>query len=104
MKKKILSLLRGVAGEYGDLVCDTIDDSLIRVYALVGLLADEKVGNKFDDTTRRIRVELTKKISMILRTSDFKSSILEFAEDLLNKHREYYERYYPGRALRNRHE
>ena len=48
LKKKILSLLRGVAGEYGG------------VDALVGLLADEKVGNKFDDT--KIRVEMTKTI------------------------------------------
>ena len=42
--KKILSFLRGVAGEYGGLDCDTIDDSLTRVDALV----DGKVGNKFE--------------------------------------------------------
>ena len=46
MKKKILSFLRGVAGEYGGFDCDT---SLIRVDALVGLRVDGKVGNKFDD-------------------------------------------------------
>ena len=44
----------------GGLDCGTIDNSLIRVDALVGLPADEKVGNKFDDT--RIRVELLTKL------------------------------------------
>ena len=44
--KKILSLLRGVAAdENGSLECGTIGNSLIRVDALVGLLAVEEVGN-----------------------------------------------------------
>ena len=55
----------------GGLDCGTIDNSLIRVDALVGLPAYEKVGNKFEDT--RIRVELlTKTISWT-----FDLSILE---------------------------
>ena len=50
--KKILSLLRGVAAkENGGLECGTIGDSLIRVDALVGLLAVKEVGNDMRDTS-----------------------------------------------------
>jgi hypothetical protein len=37
-------------GKDGSLDSSTIGNSLIRVDALVGLLAVEEVGNKFDDT------------------------------------------------------
>ena len=50
IKKKILSLLRGVAGEDDSLDYSTIGDSLIRVDPLVGLLAIEEVGDEFDHT------------------------------------------------------
>jgi NAD-specific glutamate dehydrogenase len=50
-EKKILSLLRGVTGgKDGSLDSSTIGDGLIRVDALLGLLAVEEVGNKLDDT------------------------------------------------------
>jgi hypothetical protein len=48
-EKKVLSLLRGVTGEDSSLHCRTIGNSLIRGDALVGLLAIEEVGHKFDD-------------------------------------------------------
>ena len=47
-RKKVLSLLRGAVGEDGGLDDHTIGNSLIRVDALVGLLAVEEVGNFFD--------------------------------------------------------
>ena len=54
-RKKVLSLLRGAGGEDGGLDDHTIGNSLIRVDALVGLLAVEEVGNFL--TKRQIRVE-----------------------------------------------
>ena len=45
-----MSLLRGVAREDGGLNSSTIGNSLIMVDAIVGLLAIEEVGNKFDNT------------------------------------------------------
>ena len=55
-----------------------IKNSLIRVDALVGFLADEKIGNKFDDT--RIRVALTKSISGTFDLSILKSQGTSSAE------------------------
>ena len=49
-KEKVLCLLRGVTGKDSSLDGSTIGNSLIRVDALVGLLAVEEVGNKLDDT------------------------------------------------------
>jgi hypothetical protein len=49
VEEKVLSLLRGVTGEDSSLHCSTIGNSLIRGDALVGLLAVEEVGHKFDD-------------------------------------------------------
>ena len=57
-KEKVLSLLRGFTGEDGGLDGRTIGYSLIRVDALVGLLAVEK--NKFDDTSPSKRARLRK--------------------------------------------
>jgi hypothetical protein len=45
-EKKVLSLLKGITGEDSSLHCSTIGNSLIRVDALVGLLAVEEVGHK----------------------------------------------------------
>ena len=50
IEKKILILFRGVTGKDGSLDSSTIGNGLIRVNALVRLLAVEEVGNKFDDT------------------------------------------------------
>ena len=49
-EKKVLSLLRSVAGQDGSLNGSTVRNGLIRIDALVGLLAVEEIGNKFDDT------------------------------------------------------
>ena len=49
-EKKVLRLLRGVAGENGSLDCGTTGERLIKVNALEELLAFEEVRNKFDDT------------------------------------------------------
>jgi hypothetical protein len=45
-----LCLLGCIAGEDGGLDSGTISNSLVRVDALVGLLAVEEVGHEFDDT------------------------------------------------------
>ena len=55
-KEKVLSLLRGFAGEDGSLDGRTIGYSLIRVDVLVGLLADEK-KLEISLMLREIRVE-----------------------------------------------
>ena len=58
--KEIMSLIRGIAGEDGGLDCGTIDDSLIRVDGIVGLLrvAIEEFGNKFDSMQSKGYVRL----------------------------------------------
>ena len=48
-KEKVVSLIGGVAEEDGSLDGRTMGNSFIRADALVGLLAIEEVGNKFDD-------------------------------------------------------
>jgi hypothetical protein len=50
IEEKVLSLLRGVTRKNGSLDGSTIGNSLIRVDALVGLLAVEEVQNKLNDT------------------------------------------------------
>ena len=55
-----------------------INNSLIRVDALVGFLADEKIGKKFGGT--RIRVALTKSISGTFDLSILKSQGTSSAE------------------------
>ena len=49
-EKKVLSLFRGVARKDGSLDGSTIGNGLVGVDALIGLLAAEEVGDKFDDT------------------------------------------------------
>ena len=78
-KKKVLCLLRGVTRKDSSLNCSTIGNSLIRVDALVGLLAVEEVGNKFDDT-RDTSGTTDQDDFMDVRLVD-----LRVAEDLLNR-------------------
>jgi hypothetical protein len=79
VEKKISSLLRSVTGKDGSLDSSTIGNGLIRVDALVELLAVKEVGNKFDDT-RDTSGTTDQDDFMNVRLVD-----LGVAEDLLNR-------------------
>ena len=78
-EEKVLSLLRSITRKDRSLDGSTIGNSLIRVNALVGLLAIEEVGNKFDDTRNTSRAT-DQDDFMDIRLVD-----LGIAEDLLNR-------------------
>ena len=73
--------------------CGTIDNRLIRVDASLMLLANEKVGNKLDDTRTGVEPQVD--------FTDARLVDLGIAENLLSRVRSTT---YPGRALPKWHE